>query len=89
MLHLDNSEITIKCQQYECKDIIVQIGMSIRSATQTGTILWAVCTFAPIDHSYDESKPEIELTLQDMRDAAEFQGGEYLPIAMEKGDWKT
>jgi hypothetical protein len=31
-------------------------------------------TVVPIDHGYDESKPESELTLEDVRKAAEFRG---------------
>ena len=42
-----------------------------------------------IDHGYDESKPESELDLADMRGAAKFRGGELLSEAMETGDWKT
>ena len=35
-------------------------------------------TVFPIYHGYDESKPESELTLEDVRHAAEFRGGECL-----------
>lgn len=42
----------------------------------------------PIDHGYDESKPESELSLDDMRGAAEFRGGACLSDSMEKGDWR-
>ncbi len=42
-----------------------------------------------IDHGYDESKPEGELSLQDMQGAAEFRGGELLSETMRKGDWTT
>ncbi len=41
----------------------------------------------PIDHGYDESKPESELTLEDVRKAAEFRGGACLSDKMQKGDW--
>ncbi len=42
-----------------------------------------------IDHGYDESKPESELTLEDMKGAAEFRGGSCDSKEMTKGDWKT
>lgn len=42
-----------------------------------------------LDHGYDESKPESELTLDDMKKAAEFRGGECLSTKMKKGDWST
>lgn len=42
-----------------------------------------------LDHGYDETKPESELTLEDMKGAAEFRGGELLSTSMEKGDWRT
>lgn len=42
-----------------------------------------------IDHGYDEEKPESELTLEDMRRAAKFRGGELLSTTMKTGDWKT
>ena len=32
-------------------------------------------TVVPINHGYDETKPESELTLTDMQGAAEFRGG--------------
>ncbi len=41
----------------------------------------------PIDHGYDESKPEGELTLEDVGNAAVFRGGKLLSESMEKGDW--
>ncbi len=44
-------------------------------------------TVVPIDHGYDESKPESELTLEDVRHAAEFRGGECLSTEMKQGDW--
>ncbi len=43
----------------------------------------------PIDHGYDETKPEAELDIDDVRGAAEFRGGELLSQSMEKGDWTT
>ena len=43
----------------------------------------------PIDHGYDESKPEAELTLEDMKGAAAFRGGECLSDTMTQGDWKS
>ena len=42
-----------------------------------------------IDHGYDESKPESELTIEDMKKAARFRGGECLSESMKKGDWTT
>ena len=41
----------------------------------------------PIDHGYDESKPESELDPEDMRGAAEFRGGALLSESMQTGDW--
>ena len=46
-------------------------------------------TVVPIDHGYDESKPESELTLEDMKKAAEFRGGACLSDSMTKGNWRT
>ena len=43
----------------------------------------------PIDHGYDESKPESELNYDDMKRAAEFRGGKLLSKTMNKGDWTT
>ncbi len=43
----------------------------------------------PIDHGYDESKPESELNLEDMKKAAEFRGGKLLSTEMKTGDWNT
>ena len=42
-----------------------------------------------IDHGYDESKPESELTLEDMKGAAEFRGGTCDSTEMAKGDWTS
>ncbi len=46
-------------------------------------------TVVHIDHGYDESKPESELSYEDMQGAATFRGGELLSETMQKGDWKT
>ena len=46
-------------------------------------------TVVPIDHGYDETKPENELSLEDVRTAAAFRGGELLSERMITGDWKT
>jgi nucleoside-diphosphate-sugar epimerase len=43
----------------------------------------------PIDHGYDEEKPESALTLEDVKGAAKFRGGSCESEAMEKGDWAT
>ena len=42
-----------------------------------------------IDHGYDESRPESELSLSDMQGAAEFRGGRLLSEEMTAGDWRT
>lgn len=39
-----------------------------------------------LDHGYDESKPESELDIEDMKQAAKFRGGECLSTSMKKGD---
>ena len=44
-------------------------------------------TAVRIDHGYDESKSESELSLEDMQKAAKFRGGELLSTSMKKGDW--
>ncbi|MEE8807198.1 MAG: NAD(P)-dependent oxidoreductase [Lactimicrobium sp.] len=41
----------------------------------------------PIDHGYDETKPESELNLSDMQKAAEFRVGKCLSSEMETGRW--
>lgn len=41
-----------------------------------------------IDHGYDESKPENELDLEDMKGATQFRGGQCLSESMVKGDWR-
>ena len=46
-------------------------------------------TVVPIDHGYDESKPESKLTLEDVKGAALFRGGKCLSTLMETGDWKS
>lgn len=46
-------------------------------------------TVVHLDHGYDESKPESELSLEDMQKAAEFRGGKLLSTEMKKGDWST
>lgn len=40
----------------------------------------------PIDHGYDESKPQSELAISDMKGAAKFRGGKCLSDSMPKGD---
>lgn len=42
-----------------------------------------------LDHGYDEAKPECELGIDDMRQAAEFRGGRCLSESMEIGDLET
>ncbi|MBQ7541064.1 MAG: NAD(P)-dependent oxidoreductase [Clostridia bacterium] len=42
-----------------------------------------------LDHGYDESKPDSELTLADMKKAAAFRGGKCLSKKMTKGDLFT
>ncbi len=42
-----------------------------------------------LDHGFDESKPEAELSLRDVRGAAEFRGGKLLSRRMVQGDWTT
>jgi nucleoside-diphosphate-sugar epimerase len=44
-------------------------------------------TVIPIDHGYDEDKPEAELNLRDIKEAAKFRGGECLSDDMKTGDW--
>jgi Nucleoside-diphosphate-sugar epimerases len=41
-----------------------------------------------IDHGYDESKPEEELELEDVKGAALFRGGQCKSSVMKKGDWR-
>ena len=42
-----------------------------------------------LDHGYDETKPESELDIEDMKQAAKFRGGECLSETMVKGDLAT
>ena len=42
-----------------------------------------------LNHGYDEGKPESELDINDMRQAAEFRGGKCLSDSMTKGDLYT
>jgi len=46
-------------------------------------------TVIRLDHGYDESKPESELNIEDMKAAAEFRGGYCDSAEMIKGDWST
>ncbi len=40
-----------------------------------------------LDHGYNEKMPESELSLEDMKKAADFRGGECRSGIMKKGDW--
>ena len=42
-----------------------------------------------LSHGYDESKPDSELDIEDMQQAAEFRGGKCLSKTMVKGDLYT
>jgi nucleoside-diphosphate-sugar epimerase len=42
-----------------------------------------------LSHGYDESKPDSELSIEDMREAAAFRGGKCLSETMVKGDLYT
>ena len=42
-----------------------------------------------LSHGYDESKPDSELDISDMKSAAEFRGGKCLSASMAKGDIDT
>ena len=42
-----------------------------------------------LNHGYDETKPEEELNLEDMKKAAKFRGGSCDSETMNKGDWST
>jgi nucleoside-diphosphate-sugar epimerase len=44
-------------------------------------------TVIPIDHGYDEKKPEADLDLRDIKKAAQFRGGECLSNDMKTGNW--
>lgn len=39
-----------------------------------------------LSHGYDESKPDSEIDLEDLRAAAKFRGGEVVSASMEKGN---
>ena len=42
-----------------------------------------------LDHGYNENKPENEIDIEDVRNAAKFRGGELISEHMEKGDLRT
>ena len=42
-----------------------------------------------LDHGYDETKPDSELDIDDMRSAASYRGGKCLSESMTKGDLYT
>ena len=42
-----------------------------------------------LDHGYNESKPESEIDIEDVRNAAKFRGGELLSQSVKKGDLIT
>ena len=42
-----------------------------------------------LDHGYDDKKPESEINIEDLRNAAKFRGGELISENMEKGDLST
>lgn len=42
-----------------------------------------------LSHGYDESKPDAELDIKDMRDAATFHGGRCISTEMQQGDLDT
>jgi len=44
-------------------------------------------TVVHIDHGYDKSMPEKDLSLVDIKESAKFRGGECLSSDMDKGDW--
>jgi hypothetical protein len=44
-------------------------------------------TVIPINHGYDEGRPEAELGLRDIKGAAKFRGGECLSDDMKTGNW--
>jgi hypothetical protein len=52
-------------------------------------LAWAKKNHMALDHGYEESKPVGSLTIEDMRQAAAFRGGECLSDSMEKGDLWT
>lgn len=46
-------------------------------------------TYHKLYHGYDESKPDSELDIEDMQQAAKYRGGECLSVSMVKGDLYT
>lgn len=42
-----------------------------------------------LNHGYDEDKPDCELDIEDMKEAARFRGGECISESMVKGDLYT
>ncbi|WP_242964950.1 NAD-dependent epimerase/dehydratase family protein [Scatolibacter rhodanostii] len=46
-------------------------------------------TVVPINHGYDENKPEETLNLEDINGAAHFRGGKCLSNEMITGDWMS
>ena len=46
-------------------------------------------TVVQIDHGYDETKPESELDIEDVKGAAVFRGGECRSETMTRGDWRS
>ena len=46
-------------------------------------------TVVHIDHGYDETKSESELTIEDVQGAARFRGGKCLSDSTAQGDWTT
>nr|WP_261764700.1 NAD(P)-dependent oxidoreductase [Paenibacillus xylanexedens] len=46
-------------------------------------------TVVHIDHGYDDTKPEQDLEIDDVKSAAAFRGGQCLSSEMEKGNWRN
>lgn len=46
-------------------------------------------TVVHIDHGHDETKPERELTIEDVKGAAKFRGGACLSDDLQQGDWAS
>ncbi len=42
-----------------------------------------------LSHGYDESRPDSELSIEDLQEAAKFRGGKCLAKEFSKGDWHT
>ncbi len=42
-----------------------------------------------LSHGYDENKPESELTIRDLREAAAFRGGRLISLDIKPGDLRT